>query len=495
MTPGQTLGRYELLMPIAQGGMAAVWAARRRGVHGFSKTVAIKTMLPEISEDPQFERMFLDEARVASRIIHPNVVQILDLGEQDDVLFLVMEWVDGESLATFRRMVPDQRMPLPVALQIVIDVCAGLHAAHTLCDEENKPLGLVHRDVSPQNILIGYDGVVRITDFGVAKVAGRTGETTSLGRTRGKPPYMSPEQARGRPIDCRADVFALGIVLYQLTTGRHPFRGETDVATLHNILGDQPLVLPSLFVPSIPSSLETVISRALCREPGSRTGSARELMLALEEVMEEGGWKVRREDVARLMGELCGAEGEATRQALREALRRVEMENRDFEPSSVGAIPVARNGAGSTTGTDGRREVSAGAVELPASRASSKRRWLVPGLVALAGLASAVAVGVGQSARPTEQGARASVPSVALPAPSQPAVASVTAVSAVASVTAVSAVASVNAKAPVVSLAPEPSAPVRRKPTKRRAAVAVNTSAPAAPSSTFARPPLSNPGF
>jgi len=481
MTPGQSLGRYELLMPIAQGGMAAVWAARRRGVHGFSKTVAIKTMLPEISEEPQFERMFLDEARVASRIIHPNVVQILDLGEQDDVLYLVMEWVDGESLATFRRMVPDQRMPLPVALQLVIDVCAGLHAAHTLCDEENKPLGLVHRDVSPQNILIGYDGVVRITDFGVAKVAGRTGETTSLGRTRGKPPYMAPEQARGRPIDCRADVFALGIVLYQLTTGRHPFRGETDVATLHNILGDQPLVLPSLFVPSIPSSLEAVIARALCRDPESRTASARELMLALEDVMEEGGWKVRREDVARLMEELCGAEGEANRQALREALRRVEAENMGLEPSSVSAIPLAGKSAPARSGTG---DVSAGAVEVSSPGAAQKKRWLWPSLLAAAGLVTALALGVGVSSNSPKARPATPRPSVELPPPSL----------AVTSALSVPAVVSAP-DLPAVASASEPPVVVRRKVTKRRPAVPANSSAPAAPTSTFARPPLSNPGF
>jgi serine/threonine-protein kinase len=194
--PGQTVGRYEFLVPIAQGGMAAVWAARQRGSRGFTKTVAVKTMLPSISDDPRFEQMFLDEARIASRIRHPNVAEILDLGEQDDVLYLVMEWIDGEPLSLVRHTaVENAPFPLPIAVKIVIDACSGLHAAHELLDEESRLIGLVHRDISPQNILIGYDGVVKLVDFGVAKTAGRTAETTHAGQVKGKPPYMSPEQA------------------------------------------------------------------------------------------------------------------------------------------------------------------------------------------------------------------------------------------------------------------------------------------------------------
>ncbi|MCA9647064.1 MAG: serine/threonine protein kinase, partial [Myxococcales bacterium] len=166
--PGQTLGRYEFLVPIAQGGMAAVWAARLHGTRGFSKTVAIKTMLPTISDDPMFEQMFLDEATIASNIRHPNVVQIQDLGEQNDILYLVMEWVDGEPLSAIRRAAAKEGgIPRNIAVRIVADACAGLHAAHELKDETGEPLGLVHRDISPQNILLTFDGQVKIVDFGV----------------------------------------------------------------------------------------------------------------------------------------------------------------------------------------------------------------------------------------------------------------------------------------------------------------------------------------
>jgi serine/threonine protein kinase len=279
-------------------------------------------MLPSISDDPRFEQMFLDEARIASRIRHPNVVEILDLGEQDDVLYLVMEWVDGEPLSLVRHTAVERGpFPLPIALKIVSDACAGLHAAHEVVDEDGKTVGLVHRDVSPQNILVGYEGVVKLVDFGVAKTAGRTAETTNEGQVKGKPPYMSPEHALGKPVDRRTDLFALGIVLYQLVTGRHPMRGETDVATLHNIVSNQPVLLPSLFNSAIPMQLERVTMKALARDPKQRFQTARDFELALEDVANESLPRVRAEEVGRFVHELLGAHGEERRAALRESIR------------------------------------------------------------------------------------------------------------------------------------------------------------------------------
>ena len=320
--PGQTVGRYEFLVPIAQGGMAAVWAARQRGSRGFTKTVAVKTMLPTISDDPRFEQMFLDEARIASRIRHPNVVEILDLGEQDDVLYLVMEWVDGEPLSLVRfTAVEEGPFPLQIAVKIVTDACAGLHAAHELVDEDGKTVGLVHRDISPQNILVGYDGAVKLVDFGVAKTGGRTAETTNAGQVKGKPPYMSPEQALGKPVDRRTDLFALGIVLYQLATGRHPMRGETDVATLHNIVSSQPILPPGVFNSACPIQLERIIMKALARDPNQRFQTARDFELALEEVTLQSMPRVRTEEVGRFVNELLGTHGEERRAAVRESIR------------------------------------------------------------------------------------------------------------------------------------------------------------------------------
>ncbi len=320
--PGQTLGRYEFLIPIAQGGMAAVWAARLHGTRGFSKTVAIKTMLPTISDDPMFEQMFLDEATLASSIRHPNVCQIQDLGEQNDILYLVMEWVDGEPLSALRRAAAKVGgVPRHIAVRIVADACAGLHAAHELKDESGVSLGLVHRDISPQNILITYDGVVKIVDFGVAKAAGRSATITGAGQIKGKPPYMSPEQALGEAIDRRTDLFALGIILYQLTTGKHPFRGETDVITLQNIVSDRPVVSPRALDNDYPKSLETVVMRALARNPNERFQTAAEFEAALDRVFPPNTPRLRTDEVGRFVTELLGSRGEERREALRAAIR------------------------------------------------------------------------------------------------------------------------------------------------------------------------------
>jgi serine/threonine-protein kinase len=324
--PGQTLGRYEFLVPIAQGGMAAVWAARLKGSRGFSKTVAIKTMLPTISDDPSFEQMFLDEAQLASRIRHPNVVEILDLGEQDDVLYLVMEWVDGEPLSTLRRVAAKRGgIPRPIAVRIVADVCAGLHAAHELRNEDGTAVGLVHRDLSPHNVLITFNGVVKIVDFGVALAVGRTATNTGAGHVKGKPPFMSPEQALGYPIDRRSDLFALGIVLYQLTTGKHPFRGDTDILTLQNIVSDRPVVPPRELDPEYPKPLEAAVLKALERDPDKRFQTAGELGAALERVFPPTVPRVRAEDVGKLVMQMLGDVAEERREALRQAIREADV--------------------------------------------------------------------------------------------------------------------------------------------------------------------------
>lgn len=323
--PGQTVGRYEFLVPIAQGGMAAVWAARLKGTRGFSKTVAVKMMLPTISDDPQFEQMFLDEAQIASRIRHPNCVEILDLGEQDDLLYLVMEWVDGEPLSSIRRAAAKKEgIPRPVAVKIVADAAAGLHAAHELKDEEGKLIGIVHRDISPQNILITFDGVVKIVDFGVAKAAGRTSEATSAGQIKGKPPYMSPEQALGKDVDRRTDVFALGIILYQLTTGKHPFRGESDIVTLQNIVSERPIIPPRAYDRDYPKPLEAVVMKALERDADKRYKSAAELEAALDRVFPPTVPRVRTEDVGKFVSSLLGERGEERRTALRDAIKQAD---------------------------------------------------------------------------------------------------------------------------------------------------------------------------
>ncbi len=287
LAAGDVLGRYELLVPVAQGGMATVWAARMTGAHDLSKIVAIKTMLPTLSCDPRFEKMFLSEAELAARIKHPNVCEILDLGEENGVLYLAMEWIHGESLVT---LLGDceragRRVPFAAAACIGAEAARGLHAAHELKDESGELVGVVHRDVSPHNILVTYDGIVKIVDFGVAKAVARADhQTTHAGHLKGKVLFMAPEQAFCDEVDRRTDVFALGIVLYQLTTGTHPFRADNELATLARITSPDPVPAPATLVPDYPPELAAVVMKALAKERDQRFDSMRDLADALEVV-------------------------------------------------------------------------------------------------------------------------------------------------------------------------------------------------------------------
>lgn len=324
LAPGTVLGRYELLLPIASGGMATVWVARSRGSRGFSKMVAVKTILPNLSDDPTFEQMFLDEAAIASKIEHPNVAQIIDLGEQDEMLYLVMEWVDGESLSTLSKFARKNGtdIPIRVGLKVIAQACAGVHAAHELRDDDDKLLELVHRDVSPQNILLSSSGVVKLVDFGVAKALGRTGET-SAGQLKGKVPFMAPEQAKGGKVDRRTDIFALGIILYRLATGTHPFLDDNDIKTMRNIIS-RPVMPPRVKVPSIPVELERTILRALQKDPDKRQATAAELGAEVEAVISSAYGNIALDEVATFVRATLGERDRKRRAAIRDAALKMD---------------------------------------------------------------------------------------------------------------------------------------------------------------------------
>jgi len=322
--PGDVLGRYELLLPVAAGGMAMVWAARLKGSRGFQKIVAVKTMLPKLSEDPQFERMFLDEASLASRIHHPNVVEVLDLGEANGVLFIAMEWLDGVPLNQVMKAAKGASgIPAPVAIHILTHAAEGLHAAHELKDDDNAYIGLVHRDVSPQNILVGHDGLTKMVDFGLAKATALGDGATRAGQLKGKISYMAPEQIRGDPLDRRADVFALGVVLYAVTTGKHPFRRESEGATLFAISAPDPAPAPSRFM-TYPPELEAVLMKAVSKDPDKRYGSSLEFARALEGTLPESERAHGGERVAEFIKGLLGHQHDQQKAALAEALRRAD---------------------------------------------------------------------------------------------------------------------------------------------------------------------------
>ena len=362
---GHTLGRYELLVPIARGGMAVVWAARMKGTRGFQKLVAIKSMLPSLNDDDgTFEEMFLAEAQLAAQIRHPHVAEVLDLGEQEGVLFIVMEWVDGEPLGTIHKAAREQGNLIPIAIttRIGLHVAQALHAAHELKNQiTGETYGLVHRDVSPQNILITFDGVVKVVDFGVAKAtAAAHGGRTAVGQMKGKVTYMAPEQGRGEPVDRRADVFSLGIVLYQLVTNRHPFKGETPLKTLDKILDQKPVVPPITYTPTCHPALNQAIVRALEKDKRKRFSSMAEMAEVLEVALSK--MVTRGNDLAPFVQSLVGARGDARRVTIRDALRVAdERTDRSTVPQLKRALAAAAptSSAEETSQTPGASSISA----------------------------------------------------------------------------------------------------------------------------------------
>ena len=364
LMPHRTLGRYELLVPLARGGMAMVWAARLKGDRGFEKLFAVKTMLPGMSDNAEFEKMFLDEATLASRIRHPHVVEILDLGEQDKILYIVMEWVEGEPLNTIMNAASSRGgIPVPIGIRIAMQACAGLHAAHELADEQGRPLGLVHRDVSPQNVLVTYGGVTKVADFGIAKAMARGGGSTQVGEVKGKVAYMAPEQALGNPVDRRADIFGLGILLYQLATGTHPFRGDTDAETFARIAIGEPVVFPRKLAPDYPDSLEAVLLKALAQDPLERYESANALLRALDKALPPSmRGSVADEEVGAFVRSLFGDTREARNAQLAAALREAE------ERAARASAKLYRSGAGITSDTHAGTALASDAPPRPRKR-------------------------------------------------------------------------------------------------------------------------------
>jgi serine/threonine protein kinase len=297
---GDWLDRYELLCPIASGGMATVWLARLRGKRGFEKLFAIKTIRTELVDDPLFQEMLLDEARIASNIQHPNVAQILDLGEAHDVLFIVMERVDGDSLAKIRKLLVrlGASVPIGIALRVLADACAGLHAAHELRDEQGRPLGIVHRDVSPQNILVSVAGAVKVIDFGIAKAQNRQQGETRTGVFKGKVQYMAPEQVKkGHVVDRRADVWALGVCLHELLTGKVPNDGDDHVEVIRKVLSDE----PPRIAEGLPGPLMRILDKSLKLDPNERFPTAAAMQDAFEEAMDELGVGTTGSDIAAFL--------------------------------------------------------------------------------------------------------------------------------------------------------------------------------------------------
>ncbi|HEX5058500.1 MAG TPA: serine/threonine-protein kinase, partial [Kofleriaceae bacterium] len=368
---GERLGRYSVLKHLASGGMADVLLARTDGIEGFERHVVLKRIRSEHAKDQRFIQMFLDEARVAAGLHHQNIVQVYDIGEDKGEYFFAMEYIHGEDLRKLLSAVSKKRthMPLGYVCAILSAAAAGLHYAHERRDNKGKPQNIVHRDVSPSNILIGYDGAVKVVDFGIAKAAMRQVETRS-GSLKGKVSYMSPEQCKGEDIDRRSDVFALGVLLYELATTTRLFKGDNDYLVMDAIVNTK-VPLPRVRRPDLPNEMASIIMRALSRDPNRRYQTADELRLALDHYAIKNNLTASTSALASYMHKMFGARPEpwleseastpnidvdAPTQAAHHSW--TEMARDDaagFETDDTAATPGTPSRTSSKPGTDSKR--------------------------------------------------------------------------------------------------------------------------------------------
>lgn len=305
-TPPTEFGQYTLLERIAVGGMAEVWKARMKGVEGFQKTVAIKRILPHLTDSSDFVTMFIDEAKLAAQLNHNHIIHIYDLGKIGDDYFIAMEYVEGKDLRTIMNTAREKNLPLPLGLALLIAsrLASALEHAHSRKDFDGKPLGLVHRDVSPQNVLISFEGDIKLCDFGIVKAVTKASKT-QLGALKGKLQYMSPEQAWGRPVDARSDIFSLGAVLFEMLTGRRLFAGDSEMSVLDAVREGR-IQAPRDLDPRIPLEVNALVLKALAREPENRFQTAGQMQRELDAILSSMRPQPSTLDLARYMQRLFG---------------------------------------------------------------------------------------------------------------------------------------------------------------------------------------------
>ncbi|MBS2030480.1 MAG: protein kinase [Deltaproteobacteria bacterium] len=299
------IGRYQVLAKIAAGGMAEVYLTRTQGLAGFSKVAAVKRILPHVAQNPEFMQLFVNEANLCLQLSHPNIVETLEFSQDGDSYFLAMEYVDGATLRDLLRAAADkgQRLPMGVALKIISLTLEGLGYAHALRDNAGKLQNVVHRDISPHNVLVARSGAVKVADFGIAKAAS-VPSLTKTGQVRGKVRYMSPEQINVGPLDSRSDLFAVGITLFEVLTGHRPFAGESEAEAMVSITNEPPTPL-SQYLPQVPEGLQAVLDRALAKNPADRYADAGQMQADVEVVLVKLGQSVKGADIAAVVGALC----------------------------------------------------------------------------------------------------------------------------------------------------------------------------------------------
>jgi len=416
------VGRYEVISHLATGGMAQIYLARQSGVGAFERHVVLKTILRDRASDARFVTMFLDEAKLAATLNHQNVAQVYEVDEADGAYFMAMEYVHGENARAILEATVKLgwTIPLELAVMIISGAAAGLHHAHERKGTQGQPLHIVHRDISPANIMIGFDGSVKVLDFGIAKAEERATKTVG-GAIKGKYGYMSPEQCNGKAVDRRSDIFALGICLYELTTQRRAFKGNDDFETMKRIVAGE-LIVPSAAVPGYPRELEAVVLTALAGDPDARFQTAQEMIEALDAFAVRAKLIGTSTALGRFMVQVFGSRREpwvagdagAERTQISDAApahdadsertaiaddppEAVPLRLGTEPPSQTGAIPLIGETLGWTTSIKPIRSSTPGSTRLTAPtpgaiRIRRKRGWLI--LVALVAVGLAVGIGI-----------------------------------------------------------------------------------------------------
>ena len=424
------VGRYEVLLPIARGGMATVYLARSQGARGFARDVALKLTHAHLTEDgSDFATILLEEARIASRIKHRNVVSILDVGEDPLGLFLVMDYVEGDTLDGLQRGAKARKEPVPlrIAIRILLDALAGLHAAHELKDEQGLPMAVVHRDFSPQNILVGLDGVAQLADFGIAKAADRGGETAA-GVVKGKVTYMAPEHARSHAVDRRADVWSAGVVAWELFAGHRLHPKDEGVQTLLKVVTERPPLLGTE-VKDIGPDVEGVIARALEPDVDLRCPTAAVFARDLASAFGITARLADHEEVAEYVRRMAGAKLEKRRAQIQDALRLraegaapIDVAPEEPQPAAAPEPEASVPSAPSLLSTRismveaAPKSESRGRAS-PPGRESPARKWLLGGALGLAVCAGVGFLLLGRGSRHAIESTVAESPPVATPPP------------------------------------------------------------------------------
>ena len=404
------LGRYLIIAELGRGGMAEVYLAVARGPSGFSKLMVLKLLRAQYSEEQVFLDMFLAEARLAARLNHPNIVQTYEVAEEGGRHCIVMEYLDGRTLSELRHGAT--KMPLPLAARVLCDALAGLHHAHELLDLEGRPCGLVHRDISPQNIIVTYDGQVKVVDFGIAK-ANDSVVQTRTGMFKGKVRYAAPERfSSADDIDRRSDIFSMGVLLWEAATGRRLWHGIGDLPVMRHLACGEPLPLPSSVAPDLPPAIDVICAKALAVAPGDRYATALDMQDALEEYLSAAGSvPVTRRAVAKFMSEAFADQRERFQRVVDEQLRTVAHAPVEELPLSISRIRAGTPllGHPDTSSLSWMPASSTPPVlqSIPAAQVDAghpaRRKWLAAGAV----LAFGVALSFWFAGRPaTVQGSR-----------------------------------------------------------------------------------------